>query len=341
MSKKFEGFEVPSFTPTPDVFFDQIMTEIKTLCETRIMLYIIRRTYGFGKQSDGISLGQFERGITTSDGRVLDKGVGFTRSVICKALNSLLHDGYIVKETRKSKKGGSDPSVYRLNIKQPQKPIEQGGSVTRDTRVVSHVTPGGSVTENTRVVSHVTPTRNSNQNTVNTKYSEQEEEEGSSVPDHSVSSSSSSSFSKKEGNDTPDSSKHQENVPLLSEAASNAIRLFKEVTGERVGVTPNLINNLNEVVKQHPDVTVEQLLECRTWVKQTSTGTRFISRQPCLTEIAMNFSSWYNHTQKHTSSALQGFYAAHDTPAMIEKRKRRLEEVQEQFAEAMANQPFA
>ena len=66
------GFTKPTTTQTPDALFDYWLTRL-TGSELRVLLYAIRRTFGFGKDSDAISLNQFLRGITTQDGRVLDE----------------------------------------------------------------------------------------------------------------------------------------------------------------------------------------------------------------------------------------------------------------------------
>src|SRR5260221_12425326 len=69
----FEGFNIPNTTPVPDIVFDELLSEL-TGNELKVLLYIIRRTYGFGKNADAISLSQFRKGITTKDEKVLDRG---------------------------------------------------------------------------------------------------------------------------------------------------------------------------------------------------------------------------------------------------------------------------
>src|SRR5829696_4330472 len=71
----FEGFENPTTTPVPDVVFDRFLAKLGE-AELKVLLYIIRRTYGFKRDKDPISFNQFLRGITTRDGRVLDQGSG-------------------------------------------------------------------------------------------------------------------------------------------------------------------------------------------------------------------------------------------------------------------------
>lgn len=72
---RYEGFSHPNYTPVPDDVFDLIAPQL-TEAELRVLLYIVRRTFGFKKDSDAISLNQMIHGIKTRGGRVLDQGTG-------------------------------------------------------------------------------------------------------------------------------------------------------------------------------------------------------------------------------------------------------------------------
>ncbi len=66
----------PTTTPVPDEIFDEWLAVLGH-AELRVLLYIVRRTFGFDKRGgDTISYRQFTDGITTRDGRVLDRGCG-------------------------------------------------------------------------------------------------------------------------------------------------------------------------------------------------------------------------------------------------------------------------
>jgi hypothetical protein len=69
----FNGFIFPTTTPIPDQVFDELL-HLLSGNELKVLLYICRRTFGFKKESDTISLNQMVNGITTRDGRVLDRG---------------------------------------------------------------------------------------------------------------------------------------------------------------------------------------------------------------------------------------------------------------------------
>jgi hypothetical protein len=112
--RKFEGFEQSNTTPVPDVLFDELLSELSGT-ELKVLLYIMRRTAGFKKTTDAISLSQFQYGITTKDGRQLDKGCGVSdRKAIIKALKSLEEKKCITSEKAKTDDGDYATTVYRI-----------------------------------------------------------------------------------------------------------------------------------------------------------------------------------------------------------------------------------
>src|SRR5215210_6096117 len=112
----FRGFDSPNTTQVPDAFFDVVAPEL-TEAELRVVLYIIRRTFGFKKDSDTISLRQMVDGITTKDGRVLDRGTGLKKSAVANTLNGLERKGVIVSKRNRSPEQGNEPTTYALHIK--------------------------------------------------------------------------------------------------------------------------------------------------------------------------------------------------------------------------------
>ncbi|MDP9309971.1 MAG: replication protein, partial [Chloroflexota bacterium] len=105
--------------------------------ELKALLYIIRRTFGFKKDSDNISLSQMLNGITTREGQVLDRGAGLSKPTLLQALRSLQEKGIIETERQRSAEKGDEPTLYRLkfagetrgqkNIAPVVKEFDQGG----------------------------------------------------------------------------------------------------------------------------------------------------------------------------------------------------------------------
>jgi DNA-binding MarR family transcriptional regulator len=110
---RFQGVSTPNTTQVPDQYLDELLAEL-TGAELKVLLYITRRTFGFKKQSDNISLSQLLKGITTKDHRVLDKGTGLTKPTLLKALRSLQEKNIIRTERRRSEGRGDESTAYSL-----------------------------------------------------------------------------------------------------------------------------------------------------------------------------------------------------------------------------------
>ncbi len=97
---KFIGFSESTTTDTPNDLFDVVLPQINNLAELKVVLYVIRRTFGYHKQFDWISLSQFEKGIVDSHGKRLDEGVGLSRKAIVDGLERAVNDRYLEKQFR-------------------------------------------------------------------------------------------------------------------------------------------------------------------------------------------------------------------------------------------------
>jgi hypothetical protein len=113
---KFEGFSSPNFTTVPDEFFDDLVPKLGN-AELRVLLYIIRRTFGFKKERDSISLSQMVEGIVRKDGTRLDSGTGLKKAAVCKALSSLERQGIIYRTKQFDFAGGAVATSYQLHMK--------------------------------------------------------------------------------------------------------------------------------------------------------------------------------------------------------------------------------
>ena len=107
----------PNTTPTPDDLFDLFLC-ILTHAELKVLLYIIRRTYGFKKSSDRISLKQICKGIVTKTGKRLDSGTGLSRQGAITAVKSLEERGLIIVERVRTEDGYNKVNLYRLRFRQ-------------------------------------------------------------------------------------------------------------------------------------------------------------------------------------------------------------------------------
>src|SRR5215207_7735139 len=135
----FAGFASPNYTQVPDELFDVLLPQLADN-ELRVLLYIIRRTFGFKRDADAISLSQMVSGIKTREGQVLDSGTGLAKSTVARGLKSLREQGIIVATRNASPQRGDQPTTYRLRFRTeatPDKPTHIPVSQQQDTPRVS------------------------------------------------------------------------------------------------------------------------------------------------------------------------------------------------------------
>ena len=112
---RFDGFASPNYTSIPDDFFDVLAPEL-TEAELRVLIYLMRRTFGWKKSSDDVSLKQLVEGITTREGRVLDRGTGMSKSAVVRGLAGLEEKGVIIAQRNASAERGNLPTTYALRM---------------------------------------------------------------------------------------------------------------------------------------------------------------------------------------------------------------------------------
>ena len=131
----FRGFRFPAYTQTPNELFDELAPRL-TEAELRVLLYVVRRTFGFHKQADAISLSQMTGGITTANGEALDHGTGMSRSAVWRGAKGLVEKGVLTVDRLKHPDGEYETNVYHLRFAEdmrvslqenyPISPREQG-----------------------------------------------------------------------------------------------------------------------------------------------------------------------------------------------------------------------
>jgi phage replication O-like protein O len=101
------------YTVVPDDLFDDLLPELSG-AELKVLLYIVRRTFGFKKDADTISLQQICKGITTKDGRRLDRGTGLSEPTVVTAIKGLVAKNIIAATRQRSAAKGDEPTIYSL-----------------------------------------------------------------------------------------------------------------------------------------------------------------------------------------------------------------------------------
>jgi hypothetical protein len=135
----FPGFYPPRYTPIPDQLLDGVMAFLSG-AELKVLLYIMRHTYGYKKSADSISVKQMVEGITAGDGTVVDHGTGLSKASVHSAVKRLEEKALILVERRDTAAGDSAVNVYRVREAQ-----EPGGLKIRPPRSKNETTVGQKV----------------------------------------------------------------------------------------------------------------------------------------------------------------------------------------------------
>jgi phage replication O-like protein O len=139
------AFPFPNTTQIPNDVFDSLMPSLSG-GELKVLLYICRRTFGFRKDSDRISLAQIAHGITTKTGKVLDSGTGLCKRHVINALKALEKKNIIIITREVDETGLNAVNTYCLNMAAAgcaaETPAHQGVVNESAPRVVHSNSPG-------------------------------------------------------------------------------------------------------------------------------------------------------------------------------------------------------
>ncbi len=141
----FGGVDTLNGTQIPDAYFDEVMAPLGPSAFT-VLMYVSRRTFGFKRHSDQISLDQICHGIVTTevrdaDGTVikparhLDHGTGLAKSTVVRALDRLIAAGLIRKRHNTDPHRGQLANTYGIVFKDAAAVTPASPSL-RDTRTV-------------------------------------------------------------------------------------------------------------------------------------------------------------------------------------------------------------
>lgn len=136
----FPGFRFPTTTPIPDELFDALMAAL-TGAELKVLLYICRRTFGFKKASDTISLNQIANGIVTKAGRTLDHGTGLSKRHVQRALKSLEAKNAVQVHRQVDADGQNEVNTYSLKFIEGVGTFCPHGGDNPDKRVGTPLSP--------------------------------------------------------------------------------------------------------------------------------------------------------------------------------------------------------
>lgn len=103
---------IPNSFQVPNVYIDEYL-HVLSNSELKVLVYAIRRIFGFQKRTDRISLSQFCDGIEDSEGNRLDYGTGLSKATVISSLNKLIEYGLIIRLADNNKK--NEGCLYQLS----------------------------------------------------------------------------------------------------------------------------------------------------------------------------------------------------------------------------------
>lgn len=118
---------IPNSFQHPNIYVDKYMSFL-TNNELRVLLYMMRRIFGFQKRQDTISLSQMTDGIVTNEGERLDYGAGLSRPACIKAVKGLKEFG-LVQEVAENDPETNNGKCYALQLDPAQ--VNFSGLVSR------------------------------------------------------------------------------------------------------------------------------------------------------------------------------------------------------------------
>ena len=83
----------PDFVEIPNLSLDQMLA--LTEAELKVLLFVVRQTLGYSRDSVMLTYSQIAYGTYGDDGRLLDRGTGLCQKSIGRAVRLLSEKGYL------------------------------------------------------------------------------------------------------------------------------------------------------------------------------------------------------------------------------------------------------
>lgn len=157
VDSKFMGFTDPkeNWSKLPHELIGQLPT-IETIGEMKVILYVLRHTWGYHDTEKRITLDEFMRGRKTKEGKRIDSGTGLSEPTLRSGIEKAVEHGFLTVETDDSDKGRIK-KIYSLTQKDlPPDPQETLPRTEKDTKKETKKYSGDSKSESPDTP-HTTP----------------------------------------------------------------------------------------------------------------------------------------------------------------------------------------
>lgn len=114
---EFIGFDEPreNWSRLPHTLVGAF-SMIKTVAELKVILYILRHTWGYGDEQKRITIDEFVHGRKRRDGSRIDNGIGMSKNAVKDGIKSAVKDGFVCVEVDDSDRGRTK-QYYSLRLR--------------------------------------------------------------------------------------------------------------------------------------------------------------------------------------------------------------------------------
>ena len=128
----FPGFKPPTenWSKLPHEFVDALAM-VETVGELKVIIYILRHTWGFQEQQKKITMDEFEHGRKRRDGTRMDTGTGLTNPTVRDGLKRAEAHGFIEVEVD-NRDLGRVKRFYSLRMNAPQEPAKESQTQAKE-----------------------------------------------------------------------------------------------------------------------------------------------------------------------------------------------------------------
>jgi DNA-binding PadR family transcriptional regulator len=139
----FAGFDEPTanYSKLPHAMIDAL-PQVETVGEMKVILYILRHTWGFQDDQKRITIDEFQNGRKRRDGTRLDSGTGLNRGTIMDGLKRAEAHGFIGVEVD-DRDLGRIKKYYRLRMRGDEGAEDHTPEPEKHTAEVQKLDPRG------------------------------------------------------------------------------------------------------------------------------------------------------------------------------------------------------
>jgi len=111
----FAGYRMPGYTQIPDQLLDEQL-HLLSHAELKVLLYIMRHTFGYKRDGDHLSARQIAEGIVRRDGTRVDSGTGCEIATVRRTVKRLEELGLITVRREQPEHDRAEVNFYTVRI---------------------------------------------------------------------------------------------------------------------------------------------------------------------------------------------------------------------------------